>query len=70
SYETENGIAAEEEGVIHAVGTDTPVVVSGVYSYTSPEGLPVQVSYIADENGFQPTGNVLPSSPNAILGAR
>ncbi|KAJ8920794.1 hypothetical protein NQ315_004935 [Exocentrus adspersus] len=60
SYETANGIAAQEVGQQIAPVPDAPLRVSGSYQYTSPEGLPVQVSYVADENGFHPTGNVIP----------
>lgn len=32
--------------------------VQGSYAYQSPEG-GVQVNYVADENGFQPSGNTV-----------
>ncbi|XP_016955328.1 pupal cuticle protein Edg-78E [Drosophila biarmipes] len=35
----------------------------GSYSYISPEGVPVQVNYTADENGFHPQSNLLPTPP-------
>ncbi|XP_017043015.1 pupal cuticle protein Edg-78E [Drosophila ficusphila] len=35
----------------------------GSYSYTSPEGVPVQVVYTADENGFHPQSDLLPTPP-------
>lgn len=35
----------------------------GSYHYTSPEGIPVSIVYVADENGFQPQGDVLPQAP-------
>ncbi|XP_068142195.1 pupal cuticle protein Edg-78E-like [Drosophila tropicalis] len=55
-YETSNGIAAQEAGVggNHATGS---------YSYYSPEGELVQLSYLADENGFQPQSPWLPTPP-------
>ncbi|XP_075971007.1 uncharacterized protein LOC142973254 [Anticarsia gemmatalis] len=65
-YETSNGIAAQEQGVPRVFGGNppvAPVVAQGSYSYTSPEGVPVAISYVADENGYQPSGNVLPTSP-------
>lgn len=44
--------------------SDPPAVVaSGNFGYQSPEGVPVQISYVADENGYQPIGNVLPTPP-------
>ncbi|KAH8269966.1 hypothetical protein KR018_001010, partial [Drosophila ironensis] len=35
----------------------------GSYSYISPEGVPVQVIYTADENGFHPQSDLLPTPP-------
>ncbi|XP_016988958.1 pupal cuticle protein Edg-78E-like isoform X2 [Drosophila rhopaloa] len=56
AYETSNGIAAQESGIggNHATGG---------YSYYSPEGELVQISYVADENGYQPQGALLPTPP-------
>lgn len=28
--------------------------IQGSYQYVSPDGTPVQFSYVADENGYQP----------------
>lgn len=35
----------------------------GSFSYNSPEGEAISLTYIADENGFQPTGDHLPQPP-------
>lgn len=35
----------------------------GSFSYVSPEGENIALTYIADENGFQPTGDHLPQPP-------
>lgn len=37
--------------------------VEGSFSYTSPEGETISLTYIADENGFQPQGDHLPTPP-------
>lgn len=69
SYETQNGIAAQAVGVLKQTGKDAAVVVQGSFQYPNEAG-GVQISYIADENGYQPTGNVLPTPhpiPQAIL---
>lgn len=56
SYETENGIHAEERGVPRNAGyEDQSEVVEGSYAYITPEGIRVGVKYTADENGFHPT---------------
>ncbi|XP_019877904.2 pupal cuticle protein 20-like [Aethina tumida] len=55
-YETGDGINAQEQGK-GGVGAE------GGFSYTSPEGQQIQVSYTADENGFHPQGAHLPTPP-------
>lgn len=35
----------------------------GSYSYTAPDGTPITVTWVADENGFQATGSHLPVAP-------
>jgi hypothetical protein len=40
------------------------IVSRGSYSYISPEGIPITVNYVADdEGGFQPQGDHLPTPP-------
>ncbi|CAD7090702.1 unnamed protein product [Hermetia illucens] len=56
AYETSNGIAAQEQGV----GGHQA---AGAFSYISPEGIPISVSYTADEHGFHPEGAHLPVPP-------
>uniref|UniRef100_A0A182PJH7 Uncharacterized protein n=1 Tax=Anopheles epiroticus TaxID=199890 RepID=A0A182PJH7_9DIPT len=63
AYETSNGIVAEEQGTLKNLGEDQAQVAQGQYSYTDPEGNRISVQYIADENGFQPQGDHLPTPP-------
>ncbi|XP_047991040.1 larval cuticle protein LCP-17-like [Leguminivora glycinivorella] len=62
-YETSNGISAQEAGQLKVVSKDeASIAVQGQYQYQSPEG-PIQLTYVADENGYQPQGAHLPTPP-------
>ncbi|KAJ8939990.1 hypothetical protein NQ314_010930 [Rhamnusium bicolor] len=65
SYETGNGIISEEHGVLKNPGVEDLEAeeVSGSFSYPSPDGTVIRLSYVANENGFQPTGDHLPVAP-------
>ncbi|KAK9869773.1 hypothetical protein WA026_003505 [Henosepilachna vigintioctopunctata] len=72
AFETANGIAQEEQGQLKQIpNSPEPVnTVQGQIRYTSDDGVPIILSYIADENGFQPQGDHLPKPhpiPEAIL---
>lgn len=54
--ETDNGIRQSEQGKAGKFA-------QGGYSYISPEGIPVSVVYVADENGFHPESDLLPTPP-------
>ncbi|KAL6436046.1 hypothetical protein ACFW04_005687 [Cataglyphis niger] len=74
NYETGNGIQAQEQGQLVKTknGKEDALYVQGSFSYPDPDGRPVALSYVADENGFQPTGDHLPTVPpipSAILKA-
>lgn len=63
-YETGNGIQAQEEGHLNNVGTDNEALEAhGSYSYTDDNGQTYQITYTANENGFQPEGTHLPTAP-------
>lgn len=59
NYETSNGLTAQEQGQLQGEA----VVVRGSFKYPSPDGTPIEVTYVADENGFQPQGAHLPTAP-------
>lgn len=51
-YETGNGIVAEEQGYLKNAGTEAEAqVAQGGFSYTGDDGVPISLTYIADENG-------------------
>ncbi|XP_070852252.1 pupal cuticle protein Edg-78E isoform X2 [Drosophila suzukii] len=55
AFKTSNGIDVQAAG--------SPLETIGIYSYTSPEGLPIETRYIADELGFHVVGRHLPQPP-------
>ncbi|KAL0266841.1 UNVERIFIED_CONTAM: hypothetical protein PYX00_009279 [Menopon gallinae] len=65
SYETGNEIQAEESGYVKNAGQpeQEAQVAQGSYSYTAPDGQRITVTYVADENGFVPQGDHLPTPP-------
>ncbi|KAK7069977.1 hypothetical protein SK128_023394, partial [Halocaridina rubra] len=58
AYSTGNGIYRNENGRQN-YGQNT----DGGWSYTSPEGVPVKISFVADQGGYQPVGAVIPVPP-------
>ncbi|XP_037947321.1 larval cuticle protein 2-like [Teleopsis dalmanni] len=56
ALETSNSIAAKAVGDEHGN-------VHGEFSWVDPNGEHVQISYVADENGYQPTGAWIPVPP-------
>ncbi|CAH2007990.1 unnamed protein product [Acanthoscelides obtectus] len=65
SYETGNGISVQEQGQLKNAGNKDAEAeeVQGGFQYTAPDGTPIQLTYIANENGFQPQGAHLPVAP-------
>ncbi|CAH1104637.1 unnamed protein product [Psylliodes chrysocephalus] len=65
NYETGNNIIAQEQGEFKQ-GTNPDegeMEVRGSYEYTDPDGKKVVVTYIANKDGFQPQGDILPTPP-------
>ncbi|KAG6455969.1 hypothetical protein O3G_MSEX009493 [Manduca sexta] len=58
AYETENGIYAEENGV-----ATNGVEAQGGFAYTGDDGQLYSIKYTADQNGFVPQGDHLPTPP-------
>ncbi|KAF9802679.1 hypothetical protein SFRURICE_011690 [Spodoptera frugiperda] len=64
AVETSNGIQAQEQGQLKNAGTENEAIeVRGQFSYPGPDGVVYTVTYIANENGFQPQGAHLPVAP-------
>ncbi|XP_019878005.1 pupal cuticle protein 36 isoform X2 [Aethina tumida] len=59
AFETSNSIAAQEQG--HDAGDGNNA--QGSFSYVSPEGEHISISYSAGQEGFQPQGAHLPTAP-------
>ncbi|XP_030384981.1 larval cuticle protein 65Ag1-like [Scaptodrosophila lebanonensis] len=66
AYETSNGINAQEEGQLNNAGSENEAIaVRGSFTWVDPEGQSHTITYIADENGFQPQGADIPLAPEA-----
>ncbi|XP_030384982.1 larval cuticle protein 65Ag1-like [Scaptodrosophila lebanonensis] len=65
-YETSDGVSASAEGHLNNAGTENEALaVRGSYTWVDPEGQSHTLTYIADENGFQPQGADIPVAPAA-----
>lgn len=60
SYETDDGMKRTEAGKHMESGG---MLQTGSWEYVGPDGKVYKVEYIADENGFRPTGDHLPTPP-------
>ncbi|CAL4059612.1 unnamed protein product, partial [Meganyctiphanes norvegica] len=54
-FETENGIEITQSGDSEGM--------QGSYSFTHPDGTVTHLTYVANENGFQPQSSALPVAP-------
>ncbi|KAF5297780.1 hypothetical protein FQA39_LY11929 [Lamprigera yunnana] len=65
SYQTGNGIHAEEHGYIKNLGDKKheTLVQHGSVTYHDEHGHPITLTYVADEHGFQAEGAHLPTPP-------
>ncbi|EDW68500.1 larval cuticle protein 65Ag1 [Drosophila virilis] len=66
AYETSDGSSASAQGQLQNIGSENEAIsVKGSFKYIGDDGQNYEVSYIADENGFQPSGAHLPVAPVA-----
>ncbi|KAL1513531.1 hypothetical protein ABEB36_002932 [Hypothenemus hampei] len=63
SFETGDGTKAEQSGQPKQIEQETPVIVQGSASWTDNEGNQHQLTYTADENGYQPQSPDIPVAP-------
>lgn len=62
SYQTSDGVSRQESAELKNPGTENEaLVVKGSYTYVGADGVQYTVTYIADENGFQPQGQHIPA---------
>ncbi|XP_069996584.1 cuticle protein AMP1A-like [Penaeus vannamei] len=60
TFQTSNGISSSNTGTPGSEGQSN---MQGTYSFLLPDGTLAEVSFIADENGFQPSSDLLPVAP-------
>ncbi|XP_014094812.3 larval cuticle protein 65Ab1 [Bactrocera oleae] len=67
NLETSDGTKKQEAGQLKNVGSENEAIaVSGSFSWVDEKtGEKFTVTYVADENGFQPQGAHLPVAPEA-----
>ncbi|XP_020808979.1 larval cuticle protein 8-like [Drosophila serrata] len=65
-WETSDGSSAQAQGQLKNIGSENEAIsVQGSYRFIGDDGVTYEVTYIADENGFQPQGAHLPVAPEA-----
>ena len=70
SFQTGDGVSRSEQGVQKQLGpNDAGEAVEGQVQWTDNEGQQHQLRYRADENGYQPEGDLVPGLPPAIARA-
>ncbi|CAO1344620.1 unnamed protein product [Diamesa serratosioi] len=66
AFEQSDGQKREEQAELKNVGTENEAIsVRGSFSFVGDDGQTYTVTYIADENGFQPSAPHLPVAPVA-----
>ncbi|XP_017860583.1 PREDICTED: larval cuticle protein 8-like [Drosophila arizonae] len=66
SLELDNGINQQAEGQLKQISSEeSAIVVKGSFKWVDPSGQEHVITYIADENGYQPQGADIPVAPVA-----
>ncbi|KXJ75036.1 hypothetical protein RP20_CCG009190 [Aedes albopictus] len=60
---SDNDIEFSETGRVENLGDSSAMRVKGYYEFVADDGVKYRVDYVADENGFQPVGDHLPTPP-------
>lgn len=64
SYESGDGTKQVQDGELKVLDKDvTAEVIHGSYAYKADDGQVYEITYVADENGYQPQGAHLPVAP-------
>lgn len=69
SFETSDGTKAVQDGELKGTGEEAGNAIHGSYTYHTDDGQTFQVEYTADENGYQPHGEHIPTVPEYIAKA-
>jgi hypothetical protein len=63
SFEQSDGQKRDEQGEVKNLGAENEfVAVRGSFSFVGDDGQTYTVTYVADENGFQPSAAHIPSA--------
>ncbi|CAG9769051.1 unnamed protein product [Ceutorhynchus assimilis] len=66
NYESGDGSKQEQHGVPKVLEKDVVIeAVEGSVSFSDPDGVKHELTYVADENGYQPKSADLPVAPPA-----
>jgi len=66
AFEQSDGQKRDESAVVNNLGSENESIsVRGSFSFVGDDGQTYTVTYVADENGFQPSAPHLPVAPEA-----